>query len=295
MAASETWTLDGRSITVSNLDKVLWSEEGYTKRDMLEYYRNIAPVMLPYLKDRPVTLRVFPKGITGFSHYRRDLPDHAPDWFRSAAYQAEGAEKVTQLPVVEDTAGLIWLANLGSIEFHAWGARVTDLSVPDQLIFDLDPGDKATSAQVRQAALLLRQTLEEAGLQGYLKTSGGKGLHVYVPLIPEYTFDTVHGWTKLLAERLSSAHPDLFALPKGGTHRGERVTLDYAQNSISRNTAAPYTLRAKPGAPVSTPLTWEELEAGNFEPGDFTITTIAERVQQGDPFEGVLGQGQRLP
>jgi bifunctional non-homologous end joining protein LigD len=202
----------------------------------------------------------------------------------------------TQLPLIDDAAGLIWLANQGSIEFHTWGARVPKLTVPDQVIFDLDPGDKATFAQVRQAALLLRQALEAVGLQGYPKTSGGLGLHVYLPLVPECTFETVHACTKVLAEQLTSAHLKLFTLPHGGTHRGRRGTLDYVQNSVARNTAAPYTLRARPGAPVSTPLTWEELEAGDLEPSDFTLRTIPQRVQQtGDLFKPVLGQGQRLP
>ena len=295
-AVSETWKVDGRSISVSNLDKVLWPDEGYTKRDMLHYYQDMAPIMLPYLKDRPVTLRVFPKGIESFSHYRRDLPAHAPRWLHRIDYQLETSERVTQLPVIEDAAGLIWLANLGSIEFHTWSVRIPHLTTPDQVIFDLDPGDQAAFEQVRQAVLLLRQNLQTAGIQGYLKTSGGHGLHVYVPLLPEYSFDTVHAWTKTLAEQLTSAHPDLFALPQGGTHRGGRVTLDYAQNSLARNTAVPYTLRARPGAPVSTPLTWEEVEAGEFEPRNFTLPIIAERVQQkGDPFRPVLGPGQRLP
>ncbi len=295
-ASSETWSLDGRSVLVSHLDKVLWPKEGFTKRDVLEYYRAIAPTMLPYLQDRPVTLRVFPKGIGGFAHYRRDLPASAPKWIRSADYQAAGSETTTHLPLIDDAAGLIWLANQGSVEFHTWGARVPRLTVPDQVIFDLDPGDKATFAQVREAALLLRQALADVGLQGYPKTSGGQGMHIYMPLVPEYTFDAVHAWAKALAEQLTGAHPKLFDVPHGGTHRGRRVTLDYVQNSAARNTAAPYTLRARPAAPVSTPLTWEELEAGVLEPANFTLRTIPQRVQEiGDPFKSVFGQDQRLP
>jgi bifunctional non-homologous end joining protein LigD len=295
-ASGETWSVGGRSVAVSHLDKVLWTEEGFTKRDMLEYYRAIAPTMLPYLKDRPVSLRVFPKGVGGFAHYRRDMPANAPKWLRSADYQAEGSETATQLPLIDDVAGLIWLANQGSIEFHTWSAQVPKLTVPDLVIFDLDPGDKAAFASVREAALLLRRALEATGLQGYPKTSGGRGLHVNLPLVPDYAFDVVHAWAKALAEQLTSAHPKLFALPHGGTHRGRGVTLDYVQNSVARNTAAPYTLRARPGAPVSTPLTWEDLEAGDLEPGDFSLRTVPERVQQtGDPFKPLLGQGQRLP
>jgi bifunctional non-homologous end joining protein LigD len=294
--ATETWSLKGHSVRVSHLDKVLWPEEGITKEDVLNYYRSIAPLMLPYLKDRPVTLRVFPKGIQGFSHYRRDLPAKAPGWLRSVDYWAEGSATATQLPLIDDAAGLLWLANQGGLEFHIWSARSPNLNTPDLVIFDLDPGDKATFSMVREAACLLRETLEAVGLQGYLKTSGGRGLHVFLPLIPEYTFEAVHTWTKALAEKLASTQPDLFALPQSGTHRGQRVTLDYAQNSLARNTAAPFTLRGRPGAPISTPLTWEELEAGDVEPADLTLRTVPARVRQTeDPFRPVLGKGQRLP
>lgn len=290
------WQLAGRTVSVSHLDKPFWPEDGLTKGDMLYYYRSIAPTMLPYFQDRPVTLRVFPDGIHGFSYYRRDLPQNAPTWLRSVDYHPETSERVIQLPLIDDMAGLIWLANQGSVEFHLWASRLPDLAQPDMAVFDLDLGDEATFAAVLRAALRLREALERLGLRGYPKTSGGRGLHVYVPLAPSCTFDAVRAWVKALAEQLAATYPDLIALAHGATHRGPQVTVDYAQNSIGRNTAAPYTLRARAGAPVSTPLTWDEVENGQVRPSDLTLQVVPDRVEQvGDLFLPVLEGGQHLP
>jgi bifunctional non-homologous end joining protein LigD len=293
---SQAWTIGGRYVTVSHLDKVFWPEDGLTKGDMLRYYEAVAPVMLLHLKERPVTLRVFPEGIEGFSYYRRDLPEKAPAYLRSVDYQPETSTEVIQLPLVDDAAGLLWLANQGSIEMHAWASRLPDLAQPDQVIFDLDPGDKAGFADVLQAALRVREGLERLDLRSYPKTSGGRGLHVYLPLASGYSFETVRAWVRNLAERLVARYPDLIAVAHGPTHRGRQVTIDHAQNSIGRNTAAPYTVRAHAGATVSTPLTWEEVEDGRVRPSELTLKTVPERVQRlGDLFATVLQGRQRLP
>jgi len=293
-ALSETWQMSGRSVPVSNLDKPFWPEDGLTKGDMLRYYQAVAPTMLPYFKDRPVTLRVFPDGIHGFSYYRRDLPENAPEWLRSVDYHPKTSEDVIQLLLIDDAAGLVWLANQGSIEFHLWASRASDLAQPDRVIFDLDPGDEATFALVLQSALHLREALARLGLQGYAKTSGCRGLHVYLPLAPGHTFDAVRAKVKTLAKQLAAAHPDLIAVAHGTTHRGRQVTIDHAQNSIGRNTAAPYILRAHPGAPVSTPLTWDEVEAGQVRPSDLTLRVVPQRLQQvGDLFAPVLQGGNK--
>lgn len=293
---SKPWRIDGRLINVSSLDKVFWPEDGLTKGDMLGYYKEIAPTLLPYLRNRPVTLRVFPNGIHNFSYYRRDLPDNAPAWMRSVDYRPGTSEGTTRLPLVDDAAGLVWLANQGSIEFHLWASQMADLAQPDQVIFDLDPGDEASFTDVLQAALRLRDSLAQQGLRGYAKTSGGQGLHVYMPLSPGYSFDTVREWVKTLAEQLAASYPQLIAVAHGATHRGRLVTIDHAQNSIGRNTAAPYTLRALPGATVSTPLSWDEIEEGHVRPSDFTLRTVPDRLKQlGDIFSPVLHADQRLP
>ncbi|HEU0028031.1 MAG TPA: non-homologous end-joining DNA ligase [Ktedonobacterales bacterium] len=295
-APNATWRIAGRSVSVTNLDKLYWPEDGVSKGDMLRYYRSIAPALLPHLQGRPVTLRVYPDGTQGFSYYRREMPENAPAWLHSAPYRPRTPAPAIQIPVIDDAASLIWLANQGCVEFHPWLSRLPDLAQPDQAVFDLDPGDEATFADVLRAALRLRETLEALGLHGYAKTSGGRGLHVYLPLAPGQTFAAVRAWVKALAQRLATTSPDLIAVARGATHLGRLVTIDYAQNSIGRNTAAPYTLRARPHAPVSAPLSWEEVEAGHLRPADLTLRTVPDRVSRlGDLFAPALGGGQRLP
>jgi bifunctional non-homologous end joining protein LigD len=295
-AAATIWHLAGRDVRVSNLAKSYWPDDGLTKGDLLAYYRDLASVLLPYFADRPVTSRVYPRGIDAVSYYRRERPDNAPAWLRGAPYQTATDRHEIQVLLIDDVAGLVWLANTGAIELHLWGARLPHLDEPDQAIFDLDPGDEATFADVLDAALRLRDLLDGPGLRAYPKTTGGHGLHVYVPLAQGHTFEQVREWVRTVAEHLASQHPRLFAVARGATHRGTLVTVDHAQNSVGRNTAAPYTVRALPGAPVSTPLTWGEVEAGKVRPTDFTLRTVPERVGRlGDLFAPVLARDQHLP
>lgn len=197
--SSETWHLGDQSVQVTRLEKVYWPQVGYTKGDMLRYYVHIAPVMLPHLKDRPVTLRVYPQGVGRVSYYRRDCPQDAPAWLRRAEYHPKTVDHPIPLPLLDTTAGLLWFANQGAIEFHLWGSRVPDLAQPDLAIFDLDPGESAAFAAVREAALRLHDVLEQAGVRGYAKTSGGHGLHVFVPLAPGHTFERARAWVKTIA------------------------------------------------------------------------------------------------
>jgi bifunctional non-homologous end joining protein LigD len=246
--------------------------------------------------DRPVTPIVFPRGINGPSYYRRERPDTAPDWVRSAEYQTATDKHLIRVLLIDDEAGLIWLANSGAIEVHLWGARLPDLAEPDMVVFDLDPGDEATFDDVLRAAGILHERLDQLGLRSYPKTSGGQGLHVFLPLAPGHTFEAVRDWVRQLAEELAAAHPTLIAVSHGPTHRGRLVTVDHAQNSIGRNTAAPYTVRALPGAPVSAPLTWKEVTDGQLRPADLTLKTVPGRVKKmGDLFAPVLARDQRLP
>ncbi len=292
------WRLDGHELGLSGLEAPLWPDVGLTKGDLLGFYRDMAPTMLPYFADRPSTLYVCPGDVNGRCFYRRDLPDDAPAWLRWVGYRpasrATGPE--TQLPLVGDAAGLVWLANAGAVEFHLWSARAPELTLPDQAIFDLDPGEAATFAQALEAADLLERTVREWGLRACAKTSGGRGLHVFLPVAPGPPYAEVRAWVKGVAEKLAAARPDLIATQGGATHRGGRVTVDYAQNSLGRNTAAPYTARARPGATVSTPVTWDEVRAGKIDPANFTIETVPRRVAAlGDLFRGALGPGQSLP
>jgi bifunctional non-homologous end joining protein LigD len=295
-ASSETWQLGSLAVQVSHLEKRYWSEMEFSKGDMLNYYRQIAPVALPYFKDRPVTLRVYPQGVEGISYYLRDRPHAAPDWLRSIEYQPKTTTHLVHLPLIDNEAGMIWFANEGAIEFHLWSSHAPDLTKPDQAIFDLDPGETASFQNLREAALRLHDRLEQAGVRGYPKTSGGRGLHIFVPLATGYTFERVRTWVKAVGQQLATTYPHLISLAHGPTHLGDHVTIDYAQNSVGRNTAAPYTLRASSPHPVvSTPLSWEELDGGNVRPADLTPRVVLERVQHsGDLFAPVLTTDQHI-
>ncbi len=296
-ASSETWQLGSQAaVQVSHLEKCYWPQTGFTKGDMLHYYRQIAHAALPYFKDRPVTLRVFPQGVPGESYYLRDCPGAAPDWLRRVPYRPKTGTHLVPLPLIDNTAGLIWFANKGAIEFHLWSSHVPDLTQPDQAIFDLDPGETASFTDVREAALRFHDQLEQAGVTGYPKTSGGRGLHIYVPLAAGYTFERVRSWVKAMGQQLATTYPDLIAIAQGPTHRGGRVTIDPGQNSVGRNTAAPYTLRASTAHPtVSTPLSWEELDTGTIHPADLTPPVVLERVGRlGDLFAPVLTTDQQI-
>jgi bifunctional non-homologous end joining protein LigD len=295
-ASAETWHLDNQTVQVTHLEKVYWPQTGFTKGEVLEYYRQIAPVLLTYLKDRPVTLRMYPQGVEETSYYLRDCPADAPKWLRRVPYQPKTVNHPVPLPLIDTAAGLLWFANQGAIEVHLWGSRTPDLTRPDLAIFDLDAGSTASFEAIREAALCLLDALEQAGVRGYPKTSGGGGLHIFVPLAPGYTFERVRQWVKAMGNELTSKYPDLIAQARGATHQGGRVTVDYAQNSLGRNTAAPYTLRAHPDHPtVSTPLTWEELDAGTIQPATFTPQVVFERLRRmGDLFTPVLQAGQGI-
>lgn len=302
-AASEVWQVDGHALAVTHLDKLFWPAAGFTKRDLLEYYQRISPVALPHFHGRPVTLRVFPAGATGASYYQRDRPSSAPAWLAGATYhprtRASGQTEPHAIttPLVNDVASLLWLANGGCVEFHLWSARVERLDLPDQAIFDLDPGENVPFARALEAALRLRDHLERVDIACYAKTSGGRGIHVYAPLEPARPYADVRQWVKAVAQRLATAHPALIAVAHGATHRGDYVTIDYAQNSIGRNTAAPYTIRADASRPqVSTPLRWEEVADGGIVPADMTPAVALERARRlGDLFAPALLANQRLP
>ena len=295
-ASSETWQLGNQAIQVSHLENVYRPQTGFTKGELLGYYRQIAPVALPHLKDRPVTLCVYPHGVEGTSYYLRDCPGDAPSWLRRVQYQPKTVSHPVPLPLIDTAASLLWFANQGAIEFHLWGSHTPDLTQPDLAIFDLDAGSTASFDAMREAALRLHDALEQARVRGYPKTSGGGGLHIFVPLGPGYTFERVRRWVKAVGQQLASNYPDLIALAHGATHQGGSVTVDYAQNSLGRNTAAPYTLRAHPVHPaVSTPLTWEELDAGTIHPASLSPQVVFERVSRiGDLFAPVLQGDQHI-
>ncbi|GIW08877.1 MAG: hypothetical protein KatS3mg060_3682 [Dehalococcoidia bacterium] len=289
-------TSQSPAVTITHPDRLIWPEERISKGDVAEYYRELGPNLLRYAADRPATLVVFPRGLKGLFYYRRERPANAPDWIGGAHYALRSQPATATLILLDQIEDVLWFVNRGAVEFHLWTARAPAVDRPDQLVFDLDPGDESTWEQVLESGRLLHALLNEAGVASVVKTSGGRGLHVYVPIALGPSFAEVRDWAKAAAERLAMQRPDLISAAGGATHRGRLVTIDYAQNSVGKNMAAPYTLRARPGAPVSTPLRWDEVHSGAVRPEQFTLRTIRDRLKVvGDLFEPLLRAHQPLP
>ena len=283
-------------VVVTNPGKLLWPEDGITKADLVAYYRAVAPVVLPHLDGRPLVMRPFPDGIAGKSFYRQTLPRSAPPWLPRHRYTAKADRRVNEMPVAGDEAALVWLANQAAIELHPWLSRIDRPELPDMVVFDLDIVHVSAFASVLEVALLLREELTRRGLRAYPKTYGGDGLHIYVPITRGPAHDATRAWSHANAAGLEAAHPALVATDSTISGREHRVLVDYAQNSLGRTTVAPYSARPRPGATVSTPLTWREVEDGRVRPGDFTVRTVPQRLKAlGDLFAPVLAGGQSLP
>ncbi len=285
--------VDDRTIPLSNLDKVLWPEDGITKADLINYFLQVAPFMLPHLEGRPLVITRYPDGIYGKSFYQKNRPPHTPEWVRTFLQRSRDGKAIEYL-MAEGPATLVWLANLAAIEIHPWLSRVDALERPDLLIFDLDPAEPAGYQECLPVARLLRQVLEELGLESYPKTSGATGLHVYVPVVPEHSYEEVRGFVEAVGYLLREALPDLVTLERKVSARRGKVYIDYLQNVRGKTLVAPYCPRPRAGAPVSTPLMWEEVFASG--PHDFTLRTVPARLKlRGDPFADAVGRSQVLP
>ncbi|HWB70790.1 MAG TPA: non-homologous end-joining DNA ligase [Egibacteraceae bacterium] len=284
--------VDGAQLRVSNLDKLFWAPEGYTKADLLGYYFNVADRILPYLRDRPLTLKRLPDGADGDFFYAKQAPVHTPDWVATAPVVSRDTGKRIDYLLAQDAPSLLWLANLGCIEMHPWHSRVDALGRPDYAFFDLDPFG-VDFATVRQVALLVRTALEGLGLRGYPRTSGATGMQVYVPIDRVHRYPAVREWVGRVCRLIQRADPGRTTMEWDVSRRHGKVFLDHNMNTEGRNIAATWSLRPERGAPVATPLQWEEVEAG-VEPRDFTITSVWSRFDGHDPFRAVLEGGQDL-
>ncbi|WP_026413871.1 non-homologous end-joining DNA ligase [Actinomadura oligospora] len=299
----QTVHVDGHALSLSNLRKELYP--GFAKGEVIDYYVRIAPALLPHLRDRPATRKRFPDGVDGGSFFEKNAPSHTPEWVRRATVPTPGSSRgrdSLDFVVIDDLATLVWCANLAALELHVpqWkvGPRGA-LHPPDLIVFDLDPGPPATIMDARKVAVLLRDLLDEDGLACHAKTSGKKGLHLYVPV--EET-DRTSEYAKRAAQRLAADHPDLVVAKMGRDLRKGKVFVDWSQNSPSKTTVAPYSLRAAPRPSVSTPVTWDELEAaGSAEDLVFGPADVLARVERdGDLLKPLLGGGpadehHRLP
>ncbi len=285
-----------RLLELSNLDKPFWPDEGISKGDLLAFYRDIAPVLVPHLRDRPFTMKRYPDGWQGKHFFQKDAPTHMPDWIRRAPFPAstrDGEKRMIDYPLVNDELALLWMANMGCIDMNAWTSRVDLPARPDWVIFDLDPSDDVGFPEVIEVALLVKQILDLVGLESFAKTSGSRGIHVLLPLTRRHGYDETRSFAAIVAGALARAHPGLVTTEWTKSKR-RGVLVDANQNGPGRTTATVYSVRPRPGAPVSTPLHWDEVRAG-LDPSAFTLDEVRARVaRHGDLFAPVLELRQSL-
>ena len=293
---ADTVQAGGIEVKLSHTGKVLFPGDNITKGDLVAYYQRAAEVMLPWLRDRPVAMRRYPDGITAQGIFQKNVPHYFPDWITRAEVPKQGG--TLQQVICDKPATVVYLANQACIEFHAFLSKLDRIDDPDQVIFDLDPPDANRFDDVRTIALRLRQLLEdELGLATFVKTTGGKGLHVHVPLNATADFDTAREFTQEVAALLAARNPDLATTEQRRDKRGDLIYLDVMRNSYAQLAVAPYSVRARPGAPVATPLNWDEVN-DKLRPGQFTITTVPDRIsdlgRSGDPWAGMGRRGSGL-
>jgi bifunctional non-homologous end joining protein LigD len=276
-----------KEVKLTNLKKVFWPADGYTKGDLVAYYERVAPLLLPYLRDRPLVLTRYPDGITGKSFYQKDAPEFAPAWVRTERVYSKDAEREIDYFVVDDVASLRYVANSGTIPLHLWASRLGSLERPDWLVLDLDPKG-APFTDVVKVARALHRILDDLELPGYPKTSGATGLHILIPLGARYTYDEVRTFARLLAVLGVEAEPEISTIARPLRSRGGKVYIDFGQNGHGQTIVAPYSLRPLPGAPASCPLLWSEVTA-RLDPARFTMTTVPKRFDKiVDPLAPVL-------
>jgi bifunctional non-homologous end joining protein LigD len=292
--------VEGRQIKLSNLEKALYPKAGFTKGQVIDYYVRIAPALLPHLADRALTLKRYPNGVDGMHFYEKNCPSYRPPWMKTARVWSEGNNRFMDYCVVADLPTLVWLANLADLELHTSLARAPETNRPTVIAFDLDPGVPATIVQCCQVGLWIREIFEQFGLQSFAKTSGSKGLQVYVPLNTAATYEQTKPFAKAIAQLLQERHPDLVVSDMKKALRVNKVFVDWSQNDDYKTTVNVYSLRAKDQPTVSAPVTWSEVEnclkKGDPELLVFTSDKVLQRVEKsGDLFEPVLKLKQKLP
>jgi bifunctional non-homologous end joining protein LigD len=288
---------DGKhELRLSNLDKLFWPDDGITKGDLLDYYRQVAPALVPHLRGRPFTMRRYPDGAFGKAFFQKDAPSHMPAWirtFRAPVSTRGGVEREVGFPVVDDELALLWMVNMGCIDMNPWYSRVDRPDRPDFVLFDLDPTPEVRYAQTVEIALHVKALLDGLGLASFPKTSGGKGFHVLVPLDRRSTYEDSRSFAELVAGTIARAYPKL-ATTQWAKSRRRGVLIDANQNGLGKTIASAYSVRPHPGAPVSAPLAWEEV-VPDLDPASFTMGAVLERVEtRGDLHAALLEKRQSL-
>jgi bifunctional non-homologous end joining protein LigD len=290
---AEEITADGITVQLTHPDKVLFPADGITKRDLARYYADVAGQMLPWLRDRPISMVRYPDGLGGPRFFQKNASAYFPDWIRRVVVSKEGGQ--VEHVICDKPATLVYLANQACIEIHEFTSRADKLDAPDQMVFDFDPPDGAAFADVRRAALWARDLLGgELGLTSFVRTTGGRGLHVHVPLNRRADFDAVRDFTHHVAQVLARRYPDAITAEQRKDKRGQRIYADVMRNAYAQTVVASYGVRARPGAHVATPLDWAEVEDEKLAPGRFTMATVRARLSGRDPWAGFTQSGQGL-
>jgi bifunctional non-homologous end joining protein LigD len=293
-SGTHTLEIDGRQVRLTNLDKLFWSERGITKGDLLQYYADVAPVLLSHIEDRAMVMKRYPHGAAGEFFFMKRAPSPRPDWIRTCRIDHDSGN-VIDFPVIDDLPSLLWVVNLGCIDLNQWYAKCDDVNRPDYVHFDLDPGEGAGWERVLECGRIVRDALETLKMPPYVKTTGSRGLHIYVPIVRGPLQKDVWTFAKALAVALAERHPKLMTAeyrvakrPKG------RVLIDYNQNAWGRTLASVYSVRPTPLATMSTPVTWKEIDKG-ITIADFRIDNVRERIAKvGDLWKPLLQKRGRV-
>jgi bifunctional non-homologous end joining protein LigD len=294
----EEITRGKRVLKLSNLDKPFWPEEGITKGGLLAYYRDVAPVLVPHLEDRPFTMKRYPDGWKGKFFFQKDAPKHMPEWIPTVKFEASTRDRppkrrLIDFALVKDELALLWMVNMGCIDMNTWYSRVDKPSRPDWVLFDLDPSPDVGFPETIQVALLIKETLDLLELTSFAKTSGSEGIHILVPITRRHTYGDTREFSEIVAGAIARAHPGL-ATTEWTKAKRRGVLIDSNQNGEGKTIASAYSVRPKQGAPVSTPLRWDEVNE-SLDPAAFTMDAVLDRVaREGDLFEGVLTTKQSL-
>ena len=286
---------EAKTVKLSSPDRVLYPEDGITKGDVFEYYKQVGPTIVPHLKDRPFTMKRYPHGITGQAFFQKQAPRGMPEWIPTRQFRTwprEGGSRLVDFPLINSPEAVLWMVQMNCVDMNAWYSRVDKPDRPDFVLFELDPPDGGFELAI-EVAHLIRELLEELDLPGHVKTSGADGIHVVAPITRRSTFEDTYAFAEQASRLLESRHPGLVTTEWLKKKR-EGVLVDHRQNGWGKTIASAYSVRPKPGAPVSTPLRWDELRSG-IKPGDFTMKVALDRVaKHGDLFAAVLEEPRPL-
>jgi bifunctional non-homologous end joining protein LigD len=300
LGAKGTWEVQGHELALTNLDKPLFpgrdGEPPITKRELIRYHACVAPTILRHLWGRPLNTNRFPNGVDKPGFWHKEVPNHAPAWITRWHHDEAGAGETEWYAVPDSVGTMVWLANFASIELHPWTSRTVDIHQPTYVLFDIDPGRTTPWEDVLVMARLHRTALDHLGVDGLPKVTGQRGIQVWCPIAPGYTFEQTRGWAETVSKAIGKMVPEMVSWAWTKSDRGGKARLDYTQNVKNKTLVAPYSARPAPGAPVSVPIEWDELDDPDLRPDRWTVRTVLDRITEvGDPFERLVGMEQRLP